>query len=246
MDRTKSFLTTPVAILIGCSLIAVSVLISGGVIKVNPKVAGTPTTASPAPAAQQPAPQNKSEADIIKGLKSLATKLNLDANKFNTCLDSGSKASLVKADADYGATVDVGGTPATFINGRFISGAAPFSAFKIVIDEELSGSAATDVTRKTVNVGNLPVLGNQDAKVTIVEFSDYQCPFCGKYFQDAEAQIKKEYVDTGKAKFYYRDFPLIQLHPGAQKAAEAARCAGDQGKYWEFHDLVFQNQSNIF
>jgi protein-disulfide isomerase len=122
----------------------------------------------------------------------------------------------------------------------------PFADFKKIIDEELSGTAPTETKRETVAVGNLPIQGSEGAKVTIVEFSDYQCPFCERHYTQTESQIKKEYIDKGLVKFYYRDFPLSSIHPGAEKGAEAARCAGDQNKYWQFHDAVFENQSNIF
>ena len=87
-----------------------------------------------------------------------------------------------------------------------------------------------------------PVLGNEDAPVTIVEFSDYQCPYCSRFRFETLDQIKSAYIDTGKAKFVYRDFPLSSIHPFAQKAAEASECADDQGKFWEYHDALFTNQ----
>lgn len=248
------FLTTPSAILLGSFVIAVAILMNGGIIKIGKSVStgstGLPQAGSgqAVPAAQQAPsqPQAKTGADIINNLKDTAKKLGLDQNKFNTCLDSGSKAAVVKTDLDDGSKAGVTGTPAFFINGRLVSGAVPFSEFKKVIDEELGGTAASTVTREDVSVGNLPVLGKSNAQVTLIEFSDYQCPFCARHYTQAEPQIKKEYIDTGKVKFYYRDFPLSSIHPGAQKGAEAARCAGDQNKYWEYHDLIFQNQTSIF
>ena len=234
------------AILLGSFVIGVSILTAGGVIKLG-GVVNAPTVQPQAAQPNQPSqPQApKSEADIIKNLKDQAQKLCLDKDKFNSCLDSGEKASLVKADLDDGTKVGVNGTPAFFINGRLISGAVPFEQLKTVIEEVLTGTAAANTTRETVGVGNLPVQGS-GTKVTLIEFSDYQCPFCERHFTQTEGQIKKEYIDSGKVKFYYRDFPLSQIHPGAQKAAEAARCAGDQNKYWEYHDSLFQNQQNIF
>ena len=83
------------------------------------------------------------------------------------------------------------------------------------------------------------VKGDKDAPVTIVEFSDYECPFCTKFYEQSLQQIEKNYVDTGKVKFVYRDFPL-GFHQNAQKAAEAAECAGEQDKYFEMHDLLFE------
>ena len=94
-----------------------------------------------------------------------------------------------------------------------------------------------------VGVGTLPLLGNKNAKVTIVEFSDLQCPFCKRFFDDALPQIKKEYIDTGKVKLVYRDFPL-GIHEMAQTYAEAAECAHEQGKFWEMHDKIFGEQKN--
>jgi len=84
------------------------------------------------------------------------------------------------------------------------------------------------------------VKGDENAKVTIVEFSDYECPFCGRHFQQTYPQIVKEYVETGKVKLVFRDFPL-GFHPQAQKSAEAAECAGEQNKYWDMHDKLFKD-----
>lgn len=93
-----------------------------------------------------------------------------------------------------------------------------------------------------VEAGKLPILGNKDAKVTIVEFSDLQCPFCKAYLDDTHEQLKEKYIDTGKVKFAFRHYPLTSIHPNAQKAAEASECANEQGKFWEFHDKVFAEQ----
>lgn len=86
------------------------------------------------------------------------------------------------------------------------------------------------------------IIGNGKAKVTVVEFSDFQCPFCRSFWSGAYQQIKKEYIDTGKIKFVFRDYPL-SFHPAAQVSAEAAECAHEQGKFWEMHDKIFQEQA---
>ncbi|MEW5896813.1 MAG: DsbA family protein [Nanoarchaeota archaeon] len=83
------------------------------------------------------------------------------------------------------------------------------------------------------------VKGDKNAPVTIVEFSDYQCPFCQKFYTETFPQIEEKYIKTGKVKFVYRDFPL-NFHQNAQKAAEAAECAGEQGKYYEMHNKLFE------
>jgi protein-disulfide isomerase len=92
------------------------------------------------------------------------------------------------------------------------------------------------VTRLDVGIQGAPARGRADAPVTLVEFSDFQCPFC-KRSQATLKQLQERY--PGKLKLVYRDFPLDQLHPQARNASEAARCAGDQGKFWEYHDVLF-------
>ena len=86
-------------------------------------------------------------------------------------------------------------------------------------------------------------LGDKNAPVVMVEFSDFQCPFCRRFWTDTLPLLKTEYIDTGKVKFVYRDFPLSSIHPGAQPAAESAECADDQGKFWEMHDKIFEEQA---
>jgi len=90
-----------------------------------------------------------------------------------------------------------------------------------------------------------PVKGNPDATVTIVEFSDFQCPFCKRFHETTLPLILENYVDTGKVKFVYRDFPIAGLHPnGAFPTALAAECADEQGMFWQYHDKLFQTQKN--
>ncbi len=94
----------------------------------------------------------------------------------------------------------------------------------------------------SASVDGAPVKGGKDARVTLIEYSDYQCPFCGRHFRETFPELRKEYIDTGKVRHVFRDYPIEQIHPQALKAAEAARCAEDQGQYWEMHDLIFGNQ----
>lgn len=91
-----------------------------------------------------------------------------------------------------------------------------------------------------VSVGNLPVMGNKDAKVKVIEFADFQCPFCEQWFQQVEPQLKKDYIDTGKIAFYWRDYPFLGQE--SDDAAGAARCANEQGKFWDFHDYLYTHQ----
>jgi len=89
-----------------------------------------------------------------------------------------------------------------------------------------------------------PFLGDENAPVTIVSFEDYQCPFCKRAFDQTFPPLKKDYIDTGKVKYVYRDFPL-SFHPQANAAAEASECANEQDKFWDYHDAIFNNQATL-
>ena len=92
-----------------------------------------------------------------------------------------------------------------------------------------------------LGVDDNPFKGDKNAKLTIIEFSDYQCPVCAGHFRETLPQIEKDYIKTGKVKYIFRDFPIETIHPQAPKAHEAAHCAAEQGKYWEMHDRLFAN-----
>jgi len=94
----------------------------------------------------------------------------------------------------------------------------------------------------SISLDDDPVKGNLNAPITIVEFSDFQCPFCAKFHSTTLPQLEVNYIDSGKVKFVYRDFPIQSIHPNAVPAAFAAECADEQGMFWEYHDLVFENQ----
>ncbi|RJQ37786.1 DsbA family protein [Candidatus Parcubacteria bacterium] len=90
-----------------------------------------------------------------------------------------------------------------------------------------------------------PMLGDPNAPVTIVEFSDFECPFCNRFWLTTLPLLRATYIETGKARLVYRDFPLSNIHANAAPAAEAAQCAHEQGKFWEFHDRLFENQAAL-
>ncbi|MEW5805121.1 MAG: DsbA family protein [Patescibacteria group bacterium] len=92
------------------------------------------------------------------------------------------------------------------------------------------------------NIDGWPFLGNPDAKVVFVEFGDYQCGFCGRFNQETLPELKEKYIDTGKIKFVYKDFVIFGEI--SKLAAQAAHCAGDQGKFFEYHDEIFNNQAD--
>jgi protein-disulfide isomerase len=96
----------------------------------------------------------------------------------------------------------------------------------------------------TVALHGEPVEGDSAARVAIIEYADFECPYCGQYARDVYPQIVKNYISTGKIKYFYRDLPL-SIHSHAMIAAQAARCARDQGKFWEMHDSLFANQAAL-
>ena len=102
-------------------------------------------------------------------------------------------------------------------------------------------AASQQPTDVQIDLEGRPYLGPEDAPVTIVEFIDYGCPFCGQHARETIPQLLGEY--EGNIKYVIFNFPISRLHPYAQQAAEAAECVNDQGKFWEYHDILFQNQS---
>ncbi len=135
--------------------------------------------------------------------------------------------------------------------------------FTMMVDTKLSGitgNAAADnnnpqavqqptnngpTQRIKVSDNGDPSVGSKDAKVTIVEFSDFQCPYCGMFETNTYPQLKSQYIDTGKVRLVFRNFPLTSIHQNAEKAAEASDCANEQGKFWEYHAKLFANQQAL-
>jgi protein-disulfide isomerase len=98
--------------------------------------------------------------------------------------------------------------------------------------------------KASVSIAGFPVLGKADAPLTLVMFTDYQCPFCSRFETQTLPEIKKQYIDTGKLRFVVRDLPL-PFHPNAPKAAEAAYCGEEQGKYWELREKLVNNGDKL-
>ena len=98
--------------------------------------------------------------------------------------------------------------------------------------------------RARLNLDGFQMLGKKDAPLTIVEFTDYQCPYCRQFHVTTYAELKKNYIDTGKVRFYSRDLPL-DFHENAMRAAQAARCAADQGKFWQLRDIMGANPDKL-
>lgn len=164
MEKSNSLVSTPIAIIVGSVLISISILVSGGAVKIKGFNSGTTALAPTAPTVPT-APTTPEE---------------------------------------------------------------PTGPVKVSLDDD-------------------PVLGNPDAPVTIVEFSDYECPFCKRHYDQTHAQLKTNYIDTGKVKLVFRDLPLSFHDPMATTEAIAANCAKDQGgdaAYYKFHDTMFEKTTS--
>ncbi len=203
-----------------------------------------------------------------------AEQLGLNMGKFKADVAANRFKDKIDADNKYAQSVGASGTPNFFIDGRQLVGAQPFEQFKSIIDEEIkkadallkkgvqpaklyeteleenlkaqpqapaAGGPPSPAERKTVSVGDAPVLGSSRAPVTIVEWSDFQCPFCSRV-EPTIKQIEQDY--PGKVKVVWKNQPL-PFHPNAMPAAKAAMAAKEQGKFWEMHDLLFQNQRDL-
>jgi len=119
------------------------------------------------------------------------------------------------------------------------------------VGSQAMGTAATkpvdieglDDMNKLVELAQGVTEGDASAPITIMEFADYSCPACGQFALVTKPQVMKQYIETGKAKFVYHDFPLTSIHPHSFLAARAARCARDQDKFWQYQDLLFRHQA---
>ncbi len=117
-----------------------------------------------------------------------------------------------------------------------------FNAFIAGLKKDYNVTSYLEPARVTVATAGFPSMGPANASVTIVEFSDFECPYCGGLYPTLK-DIEKNYKD--KIRIVYRQFPLTNIHPHAQKAAEASLCANDQGQFWQMHDAMFTDQGKL-
>jgi len=116
-------------------------------------------------------------------------------------------------------------------------------AYRINAGAPEPGADAVPTVFVDVSVEGRPFTGPEDAKVTILEFTDYECSFCARFYHETYKPLVAGYGD--RVKFVTRNFPIAQIHPHAEKAAEAAECAGDQDRYWSYHDMLFEHQEAL-
>ncbi len=183
-------------------------------------------------------------------LQILAQNIGLNPTQFQECLKSGKYRNVIEADLAEGQKRGVQGTPTTFINDQTVGGAYPLEHFVGVIESILDPTKpkpAAQAEQKpepppaVVQFNDLedrPSLGPKDAPVTLVEYSDFFCPFCQRVTPTLE-QLVKNY--PGKIRRVWRHYPLA-FHQGADRVHEASECAHEQGKFWPYHDKLFQKQ----
>jgi protein-disulfide isomerase len=149
-------------------------------------------------------------------------------------------AILISASLFYNTKIIMGGGTALNSNSGSAAATAPAA---VAPAAPIAAAPAAAAPTGPVNItlkSNTPFLGNANAKVTVVEFADYQCPYCEQWFKTVMPDLKAKYIDTGKIKFVYQDFAF--LGPDSNTAAEASHCAADQNKFWQYHDYLFNNQ----
>ena len=176
--------------------------------------------------------------------QNLLSFINAQGNGIATLKD------VQQVDGVYQATVNYQGQDIPVyvsLDGQYlISDRIPLTD-SAALNPGTANTAAGSGERVEVEVGDAPMLGNVNAFVTILEFTDFQCPYCERYYTQTYNQLKTEYIDTGKVKYYIKQYPL-SFHPEAQKAAEASLCVreqkGDAG-FFKMHDKMFENQATL-
>ncbi len=179
----------------------------------------------------------------VESFTALAVDLDLDTDAFTACLDSNKFDAAVELNITEAFSIEAQSTPFFFVNGLPVSGAQPYELFEYAVSLAKEGELQAAYGRPEPDISNAYSIGDPDAPVQIIEFTDFQCPFCSRYYAQAYKQIVEKYVDTGQVHYVFKDFPLVNIHPQATKAAEAARCAGDQDNYLEMHDMLFEKQA---
>lgn len=263
--KQKPNLTIPIAIVMSAFIIGAAIIYTngfkfGGNTTSSPSEGSTPTDTSKYGRYVKLAGKIKFDQD-----KFLACMDKFSTDEVKKDLSDASSVGANGTPAFF-----VGRSGNSEIEGVFISGAQPFSVFSIIIDgltnndetkviDSLYPANRPEIDPSTgkpfpirptslaqilvkVSIDDDAVLGNSSAPITMIEFSDYECPFCQRHFRDTHKQLVQNYVDAGKLKIVFRDLPLPFHDPVATEAAVAANCAREQGgdeAYYKYHDEYF-------
>lgn len=183
----------------------------------------------------------------VETLIRYAKQLGLEMKRFQSALQNRSHQSMIEQDLTEARALGVTATPTFFINGKKRVGAQSLAALKSVVDEELGLTQQVmrpdrrdeDLSAKKIKIDQAPTKGPKGATVTIVEYSDFQCPFCARVLP-ALREVMRVYPN--QVKWVFKNYPL-DFHEDAPLAHQAALAAGEQGKFWEMHDLIFADQN---
>ncbi len=190
---------------------------------------------------------------------SYAEEIGLDKNKFIKCVDNEETADKIAADIKEGSAAGITGTPGFIVGnldkngnvkGSVVAGAYPYEVFDTLIKKysgkDFDSSIIEDYEFETgeVNIGNAPYLGNKKAPIAIVEYSDYECPFCQRHALDTGKQLEENYIKNDQVLWVFKEYPLDFHNPVATKEAMIANCAlklGGNKEYFQMHDFIFEN-----
>ena len=197
---------------------------------------------------------------LLDTIKGYARQIGLNEMQFNQCVGDQANVARITQDLQAGNALGVTGTPTFFVNNKKLVGAQPLALLLEIVQAELRGSptsvsqyspqvqqlAATTppifaIVEKGPDIAGASVEGDPNAKVVIAEFSDFQCPFCKQWIDQSLRQLRTQLGDDVALAFMH--FPIVQIHPNAGNASLVAICAGQQGKFWEMHDLLFARQA---
>jgi protein-disulfide isomerase len=198
--------------------------------------------------------------DLLTVFKGDVRTLGIDEAKFTQCLGKPETISLINKQLQRGSALGINGTPTFVINNKMVIGSQPAAIFDEVIAAELKGSPTSidgysaavkqlaasnppnfQILASKPDVSDAVIEGSPTAKVMIAEWSDFQCPFCKRWTDDNIKHIRTQLGNDVALAFLH--FPITQIHPNAGNASLAAVCAGEQGKFWQMHDLLFQRQT---
>lgn len=195
------------------------------------------------------------DSSVIEIFASYAVEHDIDEASFVSCLESGQYDAAVEANAREARSLGISGTPFFFVDGYPLNGARPYEHFELAVEYAEDGRLAEayapppedepqqPTAPLDVPIGDAYSIGDIDAPITIVEYTDFQCPFCSRHFTQTYPQIAEQYIETGIVRYVFKDFPLTSIHPQAVEAAEAARCAGDQGMFLDMYSRIFMDQA---
>jgi len=250
----------PAAILVGALAVATAVLYSRGGSGDGKEAAAAAATSGGVAnvfgtpgAATQP-------ATLAAAFRGYAGQVGMDDAAFVACLADPANADLINTQLQRGAALGIDGTPTFFINNKRVVGDQPWAIFDEVISAELAGSPRTldgysaavkalaaktppqfEILPSRVDFTGSQIEGDANAPVMVVEYSDFQCPFCKRWVEQTLPKLRAREKEGVALAFLH--FPIVQIHPNAGFASLAGACAARQGKFWPMHDLLFARQT---